>query len=298
MTAAAPAKAHRLRRWMFAAATVCAFVFGGGAGWQYSWDSWPFDTCSPFNSCDPVASFELSISAVAASEPAASRWSAPPRILPRDGDRLALTDRRWLIGAGPVAFHPSRPQLAWAGGETLYELVLDSGEQKETPIGGSVSDLGFSPSGDLWVLAGAAELWRGRAQVCRSADLHLDRLLGVDTAGITAANYWYSDGVGFLRRQLWIDTACRLEHRTDEPLSPNIQGADEDPGGNPRRASLRSPRQLPSGLPWTVQGVRVVVDGQTPIVLPSAPIAISPDGRWWVFEEAGRKVLWRLVEPQ
>jgi len=227
----------------------------------------------------------------------ANAWPVPPATLPRNQDALALTDRRVLTGAGAVAFHPTRPQLVWAQGQGLSVLDLDSDERSEIRVAAIVSDLGFAPDGNLWVIAGHATRWRDGAQACRSDGADLDRLLGTDAAGIVAAGYSHSDGIGPIRHQLWIDNACQLEQESTEPLPAGIRDAEADNGGKPWRDSLRSPRALPAQLPWKIQNARVLVDRQSPIVLPSSPIAVSADGRWWIFDEAGQRVLWRLAEP-
>lgn len=231
-------------------------------------------------------------------KPSANGWSAPPALLPRNGDRLALDDRRPLIGAGAVAFDPTRRQVVWADGDKLHVFHLDNGRNDEIRIDAQVSDLGFAPGGDLWVIAGHATRWRDGKQQCRGTGADLDRLLGSDAAGVVAAGYSYSDGIGPIRHQTWIDNDCRLEHETTEPLPAGVQDSDADPGGKPWRDSLRSPRSLPARMPWDIRGDRVLADRQPPIVLPSKPVALSPDGRWWVFDEAGQRALWRLAETK
>lgn len=237
---------------------------------------------------------ERSVPASATAKTPGNAWTA----LPRDGDRLAVSESKPLPGAGAVAFHPSRALLVWADGSKVQILDLSSGESHAIQVGTTVSDLGFSPQGDLWAIAGQATLWRGDAAVCRSSETDMDRLLGIDAEGMTAAGYTYSDGVGPIRHQLWLDNNCRLHHESRAPLPANVRDADVDAGESPLRASLRSPRAFPAGGSWTVDNNRLRSDREAALILPSSPVAVSADGRWWVFGEPGRRALWRLAEPK
>lgn len=221
---------------------------------------------------------------------AAKAWSSPPAELPSENGQLALRDRRPLLGAGAVVFDPQHPRLVWADGEKFQVLDLDSDALSGHPAGGWVSDLGYAANGDLWVVASHASRWRGGARAC-SSEVELDRLLAIDDAGVDAAADTYSDGVGPVTHRVRLDADCRLEREIYEPLSDTKAAA-------PKGDAAVSKRALPSGLPWKIEAHRVIVSGKPAVGLPSAPVAISPDGRWWVFEEEGRRVLWRLREPR
>lgn len=221
---------------------------------------------------------------------AAKAWSSPPAELPSENGQLALRDRKPLPGAGAVAFDPLHPRLVWADGEKFQMLDLDSNAVSEHPAGGWVSDLGYAANGDLWVVASHASRWRGGARVC-SSETELDRLLAIDDAGVDAAADTYSDGVGPVTHRVRLDADCRLEREIYEPLTDTKAAASKGDAPLPKSA-------LPSGLPWKIEVHRVIVAGKHAVDLPSAPVAISPDGRWWVFEEEGRRVLWRLREPR
>lgn len=232
----------------------------------------------------------------AAQQSADRAWSSPPSALPHADGRLALAERRPLPGAVAAAFHPARPLLAWADGETLRMLDLDDGTAEATPVGQWIADLAFSPQGDLWLAADGAQRRRDGAVACRSEPYALDRLLGVDDAGVTAASYTHADGIGPLRHQVWIDNDCRLEHDTTAPLPAGVQNAADDPGDAPRRDTLRPVHALPAALPGRIDGDRIRLDDATTIGLPGHPMAVSPDGRWWVLEHEGGPALWRLDE--
>lgn len=220
----------------------------------------------------------------------AKAWPSPPAELPSENGQMALRDRRPLLGAGAVAFDPRHPRLVWADGEKFQVLDLDGNAPSEHAAGGWVSDLGYAVNGDLWVIAGHASRWRDGARAC-SSDVELDRLLAVDDAGIDAAADTYSDGVGPVTHRVRLDANCRLEREIYEPLS------DTKAATSKGEAPL-SARALPPGLPWKVEARRVTVSGKPAVGLPSVPVAVSPDGRWWVFEEEGQRVLWRLREPR
>jgi hypothetical protein len=222
-------------------------------------------------------------------------WPVAPTSLPRKADALALTDRRVLTGAGAVAFDPLRERLVWADASVLREIDLRTGKQSETGIGRPIADLAFAPDGDLWLLAGAAILWRGGVRVCTSEDEALDRVLGVDADGVTAASYSHSDGIGPVRHQVWIDDACRREHDSLAPLPASVGDTGNDRGEPARRPTLRPPAALPAALGWNIDGQRVNANGTT-LTLPAPVVAVSPDGRWWVLEEGGRRTLWRVAE--
>ncbi|MEZ0472631.1 hypothetical protein [Luteimonas salinilitoris] len=224
-------------------------------------------------------------------------WPFPPTTLPHADGRLALAEPQPLPGAVAVAFHPARPLLAWADGETLRTLDLDNGTSEATPVGHWIADLAFSPQGDLWLAADSAQRWRDGTAACRSEPYALDRLLGVDAAGVTAASYTHGDGIGPLRRQVWIDNDCRLEHETTAPLPAGVRNAGDDPGAAPWRETLRPVHALPEALPGRIDGDRIRLDDATAIALPGRPMAVSPDGRWWVLEHDGEPALWRLDEP-
>jgi hypothetical protein len=224
-------------------------------------------------------------------------WPAAPTALPREADALALAERRVLPGAGAVAFDPVHRRLAWADASVLRMIDLRTGVQSETDVGRPIADLAFAPDGDLWLLAGAAVLWRDGVRACASEDEAFDRVLGVDADGVTAASYSHSDGVGPVRHQVWIDDACRREHDSMAPLPAGVGDTGDDLGEPPRRPTLRAPAVLPETLGWTLEGARVDANG-TSLTLPAPVVAVSPDGRWWVLEEDGQRTLWRVAETK
>ena len=228
--------------------------------------------------------------------PGASAWLAALKTLPQKAGALALTDRRVLVGAGAVAFDPVRERLVWADAAVLRTLGLRTGVQSETDVGQPIADLAFAPNGALWLLAGGAALHlRDGARVCASEDQRLDRVLGVDAAGMTAAGYSYSDGIGPIRHQVWVDRACRREHESTAPLPAGITDSGDDRGEAARRPTLRAPAVLPQTLGWTLEGARVRANGAT-LTLPAPAVAVSLDGRWWVLDEGGQRTLWRVAE--
>ncbi len=230
----------------------------------------------------------------AAKPVSADAWAA----MPRDGDRLALTASRPLPGAGSVAFHASKPVLAWAAGNTVQVLDLSSGQLKAIQADAGVSDLGFAPHGDLWIVAGRVERWHDDSAICTSGQTGMERLLGIDDKGVTAAQYTYSDGVGAIRHQVWLDEDCRLQHEARSPLPAGVTDADADVGGPPRRASLRSPHRLAAGSDWSIDNDRLRAGHGSVLVLPSRPVAVSADARWWVFGEPGHRMLWQLRDSK
>ncbi len=234
---------------------------------------------------------------VASSAQRAPVWPAALTALPRKAGALALVDRRVLAGAGAVAFDPVRERLVWADAAVLHALDLRTGMQSETTVDRPIADLAFSPDGDLWLLAGAAIRWHDGVRACASEDEALDRVLGVDAGGITAASYSHSDGVGPIRHQVWIDSACRREHDSTAPLPAGVTDASDDRGEPARRATLRAPTVLPEALGWNLEGARVSANGTT-LTLPAPAVAVSPDGRWWVLEDGGQRTLWRVVETE
>lgn len=191
--------------------------------------------------------------------------------------------RRELPGAGAVAFDPAAPRLAWAAGERVRVIDLDSGEEVEYAVGAWVDDLGFASDGSLWLLAGEAEHWRDGERLCRTQALDVERLLALDAQGAVVAGYSHSDGVGMLRRQVWLDPACAVTAESTRSLPAGVDDAESDPGEPLRRDSLQAPRTLPlaAGPP-----------------LQARPVAASRDGRWWVFEEGGIRSLWDAGPPR
>lgn len=196
-----------------------------------------------------------------------------------------LGNRRDLTGAGAVAFDPTAPRLAWAAGNEVRTLDLRSGGQGRVAVGVPVTDLGFAPDGSLWIVAGQAQRWRGGESACRAQDVEADRLLALDAQGAVVAGYTHSDGVGMLRRQVWLDNACTASAESVQPLPPGIADAEADPGEPLRRASLQSPRgALPPSSPHLPEGSAQ-----------ARPVAASADGRWWVFEDPKGRTLWESV---
>jgi hypothetical protein len=206
----------------------------------------------------------------------------------------AITQSRPLAGAGAVAFDAVSATLAWADGEHVRLLDLAGGEVQTIPAGATVSDLGYSPQGDLWIVAGHIERRHGATVACRSRETDMQRLLGVDGDGIAAAGYAYSDGIGPLRHQIWLDEACHLQRESTAPLPDGVSDADADPGEAHGRASLHAPRAVPPAWLHRIDGDRLRFNRGPVLALPSAPAAVSPDGRWWVFGAPGQRTLWRL----
>lgn len=228
------------------------------------------------------------------SVPAAADAPAARTDAPSATTAPALTQARPLAGAGAVAFDTTSATLAWADGEQVHVLNLAGGELTAIAAGATVSDLGYSPQGDLWIVAGHLERRRGSAVACRSRETDMQRLLGVDGEGVAAAGYAYSDGIGPVRHQVWLDDACHLQRESTAPLPHETADADADPGEAPGRASLQAPRAVPPAWMQRIDGGRLHLDHGPALALPSAPAAVSPDGRWWVFGAPGQRTLWRL----
>lgn len=214
----------------------------------------------------------------APAAPAAAGEGTPPEASPPPASR------RELPGAGAVAFDASAARLAWAAGNEVRILDLRSGRQEQLATGATVTDLGFTPDGALWVVGDHAALWRAGRRFC-IADAEAERLLALDDEGAVVAAYAYSDGTGMLRRQVWLDPQCAIVRESTRRLPPQVQDAEADPGEAPGRASLRPPRAVPSAavLPAGAAGAR--------------PVAVSGDGRWWVLEEGGKRTLWEAGRP-
>lgn len=205
-----------------------------------------------------------------------------------------LTRVRPLPGAGAAAFDPSAAALAWIDGNRLQLLDLAGGDLRTIELDAAASDLGYTPRGDLWIVAGHVERFHAGASACRSREGDLQRLLGIDAEGISAAGWSYSDGIGPVRHQVWFDHACRALRESDSPLPAGMGDSDADPGEPPLRATLRPPHELWSWPRLHVDGDQLRIDGELPLALPAVPVAASRDGRWWVFGDAGRRALWRL----
>jgi len=228
------------------------------------------------------------------SIPAAADAPASKADAPSAATSAAITQVRPLTGAGTVAFDAASATLAWADGEHVRLLDLAGGEAQTIPAGATVSDLGYAPQGDLWIVAGHVERRHGATVACRSRETDMQRLLGIDGEGVTAAGYAYSDGIGPIRRQIWLDDACRLQRESTAPLPRETSDSDADPGEASGRTSLQAPRAVPSAWLRRIDGSRLRLDRGPPLALPSTPAAVSPDGRWWVFGAPGQRTLWRL----
>lgn len=218
---------------------------------------------------------------------------------PTEVRRPTLVDPRPLPGAGAVAFDPVEARLAWAAGEEVRlhrlaavpDAAAGAGDRR-LPVGSRVSDLGFAPDGALWVVAGVPQLWRGGAPVCRATGVEADRLLAVDGEGAVVAAYRHSDGVGMLRRQVWLDARCAVAGERLDPLPPDMAGADEDPGAPLGRSSLRPPRQDAAALARQLSRLRLPAGAGV-----EQAVRVSPDGGWWVLEGAQGRTLWRRAQP-
>lgn len=206
----------------------------------------------------------------------------------------SLTRVRALPGAGEVAFDPSSAVLGWTDGNRLQMLDLARGDLRTIELDAAASDLGYTPQGDLWIVAGHVERFHDGASACRSREGDLQRLLGIDAEGVSAAGWSYADGIGPVRHQAWFDSACRLQRTSDAPVPTGVRDSDEDNGEAPARATLRPPHELPARSRLRIDGGHLHIDGETPVALPAAPVAASRDGRWWVLGEPGRRTLWRL----
>ncbi|MGO0999702.1 hypothetical protein [Lysobacter sp. CA196] len=193
----------------------------------------------------------------------------------------AAASPRLLAGAGAVAFHPSRPLLAWSDGKRWHVLDLRSRRVADFATDSEIADLGYAPDGDLWLVADHAERWRDDRLGCRSDAADLSRVLGTANDGLAAAGYGQSDGVGPLRRPVWIDRRCAIARYPAEPLPAGVADASADDGGIAGK-DTRPPRAVPAGF-------------VAPADTPAKPVAVSHDGRWWVGETAGRLLLYRTA---
>lgn len=202
-----------------------------------------------------------------------------------------LVDPRPLQGAGAVAFHPARSSLAWAAGEDvrIQELDAEAGAgERRIAVGDRVADLGFAPDGALWLIADVPQLWRDGAPVCRAEGLEADRLLAVDAHGAVVAAYSHSDGVGMLRRQVWIDTQCNVADEQVERLSERAADAGSDPGAPLGRATLRAQRPDAAALARLLSTMRLPAGAGV-----ERAVLVSADRRWWVLDGAQGRTLWR-----
>jgi hypothetical protein len=213
-----------------------------------------------------------------------------------DGARPALpglVDPRPLHGAGAVAFDPTRPQLAWAAGHEVRRYALDDGsERPRMAIGSQVADLGYAPDGALWVVANEPQLWRDGALLCRASGVDGDRLLAVDAEGAVVTTYSHSDGVGMLRRQVWLDPQCGVVEDELEPVPAGVTSPDADPGAPLRRESLQVLRPGPADLEARLSQVQLPAGAGV-----KNAVRVSPDGRWWILEGVQGRTLWRLDRP-
>jgi hypothetical protein len=191
-----------------------------------------------------------------------------------------LAHRRDLAGAGAVAFDPTGSRLAWAAGNEVRILDLQTDTQRPLAAGAWISDLGFAPDGSLWVIADQPARWREGERVCRADGVEADRLLALDEQGVVVASYSHSDGTGMLRRQVWLDAQCAVTAESTQPLPRDVQDADSDTGEPLRRASLQPPRVVPASAP------------HPPDASQARAVAASRDGRWWVFDNGGSRSLW------
>lgn len=191
----------------------------------------------------------------------------------------AAASPRLLPGAGAVAFHPSRPLLAWSDGKRWHVLDLHTDRVADFTGETEIADLGYAPDGDLWLVGDRAERWRDGQRSCRSEAADLSRVLGTARAGIAAAGYGHSDGVGPLRHPVWIDTHCGITRYPGEPLPAGVADASADHGGVDGQ-DTQPPRAVPKGF-------------VAPAGTSAKPIAVSHDDRWWVGEDAGRLHLYR-----
>lgn len=204
-----------------------------------------------------------------------------------------LVDPRPLQGAGAVAFDPARPRLAWAAGEEVRLFDLGDGDDaRRLGIGSWVGDVGFAPDGAVWVVAGAPQLWRAGERVCSAEGVEADRLFAIDDAGAVVAGYMHSDGVGMLRRQVWLDAQCGVVDEDLAPMPEGIVDSESDPGAPLGRATLRPTHPDPAELAERLSGVQLPAGAGV-----KQAVAVSPDGRWWVLEGAQGRTLWRRERP-
>ena len=223
-----------------------------------------------------------------ANAPARGTASADARAAMPD-----LVDPRPLQGAGAVAFDPAHPRLAWAAGEEVRLFDLDDGDDaRRLAIGNWVGDIGFAPDGALWVIAGAPQLWRDGALACRADGVEADRLFAIDDAGAVVAGYTHSDGVGMLRRQVWLDAQCGIVDENLAPMPEGITDSESDPGAPLGRATLQPVHSAAAELAERLSGVHLPAGAGV-----EQAVAVSPDGRWWVLEGAQGRTLWRRERP-
>jgi hypothetical protein len=228
-----------------------------------------------------VALASVLLASIAACAPVDAGQPAPTGA--SSAPSAALHDRRELPGAGAVAFDPAGVRLAWASGEEARVLVLASGEQSVRPAGSWIADLGFAPDGSLWVVGDEVQRWQGDALACSTHQVEADRLLAVDGEGAVVAGYTHSDGQGMLRHQVWLDQHCQPTQESTLPLPKAIADAEADPGAPLGRASLRPPRP-------PIDQASIPQPADQP---GATPVAVSADGRWWVFDVGGRRSLWK-----
>lgn len=204
-----------------------------------------------------------------------------------------LVDPRPLQGAGAVAFDPARPRLAWAAGEEVRVFDLAAGaEERRIAIGSWVDDVAVAPDGAVWVVAGVPQLWRDGAEACRAEGVEADRLLAVDGEGAVVAGYSHSDGVGMLRRQVWLDAQCGQAQEDTDRVADGVTDAEADPGAPLGRASLQRVHASAQALAERLSGMQLPAGAGV-----ERAVAISSDGRWWVLEGAQGRTLWRTDRP-
>jgi len=207
--------------------------------------------------------------------------------------RPGLVDPRPLHGAGAVAFDAAGQRLAWAAGHEVRRYALDDGsEPQRLAIGHQVVDLGYAPDGVLWVIADVPQRWRDGVLQCRAGQVEAERLLAVDAEGAVVTAYMHSDGVGMLRRQVWLDSQCGVVEESLAPVPAGVTDAGADPGAPLGRDSLRIVNPEPTELAVRLEQVQ----------LPSGAgveraVQVSTDGRWWVLDGAQGRTLWRLERP-
>ncbi|WP_223619399.1 hypothetical protein [Lysobacter sp. ESA13C] len=224
----------------------------------------------------------LAIACAVALLPACRAGAARPALAsPTASAAAEAAPPRLLAGAGAVAFHPSRPLLAWSDGKRWHVLDLHTGRVADFAGDSEIADLAYAPDGDLWLVGDHAERWRDGRLGCRSEAADLSRALGTAGDGLAAAGYGHSDGVGPLRHPVWIDLHCGLTRYPAEPLPAGVADASADHGGIAGK-NTRPPRALPRGF-------------VAPAGTSAQPIAASHDGRWWVGEDAGRLHLYRTA---
>lgn len=220
--------------------------------------------------------FAIACAAVALL-PACRAGAARPDPAPAAAENSVAS--RVLTGA--VAFHPSRPLLAWSDGKRWHVLDLPSNRVADFVTDSEIADLGYAPDGDLWLVADHAERWRDGKLACRSDAADLSRVLGIAGDGIAAAGYGHVDGAGPLRHPVWIDPRCALTRYPAEPLPAGVADASSDTGGIAGKPT-RPPRAVPPGF-------------VAPAGASAKPVAVSADGGWWVGEDAGRLLLYRTA---